>query len=392
MNLLSYEETQQLERELRMQGGYVLCFSNPQFENFFKRVVGVDITAPQFALKSGSKANRLRAFWEQASPKQLISFFDGLLDGWTFHDENPPSEAVSKIISQITSRLKKSSSTPRFEDRQFDVALSFSGAHREYVLEVANQLRQDLGEHAVFYDNFYPSYLAKPNLDNILQRLYRRRASLVVVFLSANYKESKWCGIEWRAVQNIIMEKQGDQLMLVRFDDHEIEGIFDQDGYIDARSHNPSELVRFIIERLEDNRKSLVITPEKQRLGENSNIPQIFDQIRMVTAKFPVNKDELSKDHEEILLSLSKAYHATERYYIYRSEHGRSEEREWDVAEKWYGVGVRMKKFDRELALRLDRKSEFWRNGASWSEDEIKEAGIDLEGVWSEVRKRLDVP
>jgi hypothetical protein len=41
LSSLTYIEKQKLERELRMEGGYVLNFSNRTFEEFFREVAGI---------------------------------------------------------------------------------------------------------------------------------------------------------------------------------------------------------------------------------------------------------------------------------------------------------------------------------------------------------------
>jgi hypothetical protein len=45
--------------------------------------------------------------------------------------------------------------------------------------------------------------------------------------------------------------KEDNQLMLVRFDDAQIEGVFSIDGYIDARIHKPCQLAEFILQRVQ---------------------------------------------------------------------------------------------------------------------------------------------
>ena len=82
MTSFTHIEKQKLERELGMSSGYVLNFSNRTFEEFFREVVGVEIYAPCFDLGSGSKANRMRAFWRIATNVQLRLLLKGLLEGW----------------------------------------------------------------------------------------------------------------------------------------------------------------------------------------------------------------------------------------------------------------------------------------------------------------------
>lgn len=132
----------------------------------------------------------------------------------------------------------------------FDVSLSFPGEVRPYIEAVAKQLVRMLGNNTVFYDNFYKSQLAIPNLDAALQDLYVNRSKLIVVFLSADYAEKKWCGIEYRAIREIINSKRDDMVMYVRFDNATVQGVFSHDGYIDATTHTEIEVATMIQERV----------------------------------------------------------------------------------------------------------------------------------------------
>ncbi len=104
MNSLTHIEKQKLERELRMDGGYVLDFSNRTFEEFFREVVGVAIYDARHALGSGSKANRMRAFWQEATDRQLRVCFQGLFDGWDIYSHTPMSESARELIRRIVSK------------------------------------------------------------------------------------------------------------------------------------------------------------------------------------------------------------------------------------------------------------------------------------------------
>jgi len=132
----------------------------------------------------------------------------------------------------------------------FDVALSFPGEVRDFTEAVARQLRRVLGCNSVFYDNFYKSQLAAPNLDTILQDIYRTRSRLVVCFLSEDYAGKKWCGIEYRAIRSIINDKRDEKVMFIRFDDAQIDGVFAHDGYINAKLHSAIEVASMIHERV----------------------------------------------------------------------------------------------------------------------------------------------
>jgi len=69
MAKLTTSEKQVLEKLFQMEGGYVLNFSNRTFQEFFRDDLGVDIYNKKFDYESGSKANRLRAFWLKEDDK-----------------------------------------------------------------------------------------------------------------------------------------------------------------------------------------------------------------------------------------------------------------------------------------------------------------------------------
>lgn len=131
----------------------------------------------------------------------------------------------------------------------FDVALSFPGEVRPFVEEVVAGLQTRLGSNSYFYDNNYVSQLARPSLDVLLQDIYRNRAKVVVVFLSEDYEQKKWCGIEFRAIREIIFENE-DKVMFVRTGEGTVSGVFKTDGYVDAKRFSSAEIVKFIQERV----------------------------------------------------------------------------------------------------------------------------------------------
>ena len=63
----------------------------------------------------------------------------------------------------------------------------------------------------------------------------------MVVFLGADYKGKDWCGLEWRAVRDLIKRRKSE-IMLVRIDDAPVPGVFGIDGYVDARGREPREI------------------------------------------------------------------------------------------------------------------------------------------------------
>lgn len=133
----------------------------------------------------------------------------------------------------------------------FDVSVTFAGENRTFVKEVVDSLVPRLPSDKVFYDDFYKAYLARPNLDALLQDIYHKRSNLIMVFLSTPYGDKEWCGLEFRAIKEIIKQKKYDKVMFIRMDDSNIEGIFSTDGYIDARNHLPKQIAEFALQRLQ---------------------------------------------------------------------------------------------------------------------------------------------
>lgn len=133
---------------------------------------------------------------------------------------------------------------------KFKVSLSFPGEKREYVHDVAQILKHKLGDDKVFYDLDYQAQLARPNIDILLQKIYHDNSELVIVFLCKEYDEKEWCGIEWRAIRDLIKKRHGEDIMFMRFDNSEIQGVFSIDGYVDLKALSTNEAADLIFERL----------------------------------------------------------------------------------------------------------------------------------------------
>lgn len=168
---------------------------------------------------------------------------------WAVKDVDLPAELSRKGIS-LPRWAAHAGPRINLVDHHFDVALSFPGEARPYVEQVAQHLERLLGPDRYFYDRNYTAQLARPSLDTFLQTIYRDRSRLIVVFAGGDYQRKDWCGIEFRAVREIINARDHDRIMFVRMDDGEVEGIFGHDGYADARQHKPAEIAAFIEERV----------------------------------------------------------------------------------------------------------------------------------------------
>jgi hypothetical protein len=169
---------------------------------------------------------------------------------WAVKDVNLPRELHAHRGIDLPSWAQNVAKAVDITTHTFEVALSFPGEIRTLVEKIAKELEKFLGPNSYFYDENYVSQLARPSLDVLLQDIYRNRSNLVVVFVGQNYQAKPWCGIELRAVKDIILEREHDRIMFIRTDDGAVDGVFKTDGFIDARRFSPEEIARFILERL----------------------------------------------------------------------------------------------------------------------------------------------
>jgi hypothetical protein len=178
--------------------------------------------------------------------------FISLLKYEPSENETISSEHRQAIFMQNTPELEQSlrKSVVDISKNNFKVAMSFPGQVRDLVKTISDNIEGELGKGSVFYDNYYVSQLARPGLDTFLQGLYRNRASLIVVFLSGSYQDKKWCGVEFRAIREIIFERQHERVMFVRTGEGAVDGVFDTDGYVDARNFSALEIAGFIMDRI----------------------------------------------------------------------------------------------------------------------------------------------
>ncbi|MCP5134876.1 MAG: TIR domain-containing protein [Gammaproteobacteria bacterium] len=137
--------------------------------------------------------------------------------------------------------------------QRFKIALSFPGEYRDFVKQIATRLADQVGRDQVLYDEYYEAEFARPDLDTYLQRLYHDESELIAVFLCADYERKDWCGLEWRAIRDLIKKRQVSTVMPLRFDNTEIPGLFSTDGYVWIGGRSPQEIADLILQRLQIN-------------------------------------------------------------------------------------------------------------------------------------------
>jgi hypothetical protein len=110
-NLKSSEKLK-LENNLEMKTGYVCDFSNRTFAEFVLENTGVDIYTDKYA---GSKATRLRAFWDKEPNYLVAKLLAEMIEYWKLQKATPLygyqvfNPALYEECKKIVARLKNES-------------------------------------------------------------------------------------------------------------------------------------------------------------------------------------------------------------------------------------------------------------------------------------------
>jgi uncharacterized protein YidB (DUF937 family) len=133
--------------------------------------------------------------------------------------------------------------------RRWDVALSFAGAQRAYVEQVAAALKAR-GVRC-FYDADEQVELWGTHLAEELPRIYAEESAAVVVFVSADYAAGGWTRLERRAAFGRAVAEAGVYVLPARFDDSELPGLLDDVVSVDLRRHTPEQFADLVAARLD---------------------------------------------------------------------------------------------------------------------------------------------
>jgi hypothetical protein len=131
---------------------------------------------------------------------------------------------------------------------EYDVCLSFAGEDRAYVNRVVGCLKRRGVRY--FYDNEAKADLWGKDLYTYLDEIYRHRSRFCLVFASKHYAQKKWTNHERQSAQARVFTEMGDYLLPVRLDDTDIPGIRPTLGYIDGRTHTPSQIADHVCAKI----------------------------------------------------------------------------------------------------------------------------------------------
>jgi hypothetical protein len=133
---------------------------------------------------------------------------------------------------------------------RWDVALSFAGAQREYVGQVAETLKAR-GVRC-FYDADELPALWGRFLAEELPAIYGEQAAAVVMFVSAEYASREWTRMERRAALARAVRERREYVLPARFDDTPLPGLPSDMVTVDLRTRTPQQFAAMIADKLAD--------------------------------------------------------------------------------------------------------------------------------------------
>ena len=200
--------------------------------------------------------------------------------------------------------------------RRWDVALSFAGAQREYVGQVAAALKAR--GLRCFYDADEQVRLWGTHLAEELPRIYGQESAAVVVFISAEYA-GEWTRLERRAALARAVTEAGVCVLPARFDDSELPGLLPDVVTVDLRRHTPVQFAGLIAEKVAGLAGSSPGGPQDgtgpvavgRLLGEVSD-PFALEVHRLVqpedaSAELPELPPYVLREHDQMLTGVVRA-------------------------------------------------------------------------------------
>ncbi len=155
MSDLKSIEKARLEKFLQMEGGYVCDFGFTTYRDFFIEAIGIDIFDEKYSEgNSGSKANRMRAFWTLESNTIVSTLLNQILDYWKsqleigvegYRSFNPTlydqcKQIVAKLAVDNSSITDIAPLIPNSSDSDFGI---LAGSIKKYIENDELQLAVD---------------------------------------------------------------------------------------------------------------------------------------------------------------------------------------------------------------------------------------------------------
>ncbi len=151
------------------------------------------------------------------------------------------------------------------------MALSFAGAQRDYIDQVAQALKAR-GVRC-FYDADEEIDLWGKYLADELPAIYGEQAAAVVIFVSAEYAARDWTRHERRAALGRAVRERGEYVLPARFDDTPLPGLLPDMSYVDLRGRTPQQFAAMIAAKLVGLGISPSSSPDEADRGPPGGMP-----------------------------------------------------------------------------------------------------------------------
>jgi hypothetical protein len=174
------------------------------------------------------------------------------------------------------------SNTDSSKRRRFAIALSFPGERREYVEQVANALLPafggEKGKSRIFYDDWHEGSIIGYASNRKLQNIYETESDLIIPFYCQDYRKKKWCGVELRAIEQLLFDEEYDRVLPFRFDHVEIPGSFRTDIFPIVSERPAEDVARLILDRYRELHQLEEAAPHDSRrsAGVRADISRIM--------------------------------------------------------------------------------------------------------------------
>ena len=188
-----------------MEGGYVLDFSNRTFADIF-RDFDIDInSAPYLEKHSGSKANRMRSFWER-EPDQIVGkvLHELIRYAESYRPDHPSSDDCRNIVTRLlienpqatipqpsSAHAHQGGIQKRIQDRLIEIFFSYAHEDEALVDEVRRQLvvHERQGVIVKWHDRKIAAGDEwRSQIDDKIEQ-----AHVILLFMSPHFLESRYC-------------------------------------------------------------------------------------------------------------------------------------------------------------------------------------------------------
>lgn len=178
----------------------------------------------------------------------------------------------------------------RFE---YDVGLSFAGEQRDYVREVANDLRSR--GIKVFYDDNEQVNLWGKELNVHLSNIYQNKCQYCVVFISEEYVRKVWTNLERQSAQARAIIERNEYILPVRIDDTSLPGMPHTVSYIYIGKLTPLELSELIANKIGKTTRENHLPVNLNRLFERLDMKEELELQELVRRQADAFFNSLTK-------------------------------------------------------------------------------------------------